>query len=151
MTALIAPLFFLLGLFGAIVLVLFLLFSPKEKAHRYLARPVLTNYEGGMYLRLKQAFPECHVFAQVAFSALMTSEQLSTRSQFNRKVTDFVLLDDQFNVMAIIELDDPTHLDKAEEDAFRDYMFNEAGYLVYRYTDIPSARQLRRDILGRAA
>ncbi|HBR90861.1 MAG TPA: hypothetical protein DEA77_03540 [Acinetobacter nosocomialis] len=99
-----------------------------------------------MFIRLKQSFPSCHVLAQVAFSALITSNDYKVRSQFNRKVTDFVLLNDKMEVIAIIELDDPTHLEKAEEDRLRDQMLTEAGYIVKRYTSIPSVRQLQRDI-----
>jgi len=42
----------------------------------------------------------------VAFSALITSDDYKIRQKFNRKVTDFVVLNTQFEVIAIIELDD---------------------------------------------
>ena len=99
-----------------------------------------------MFIRLKQSFPNYHVLAQVAFSALITSNDYKIRSQFNRKVTDFVVLNDKMEVMAIIELDDPTHLEKVEEDRIRDQMLTEAGYLVKLYTNIPTVRQLQKDI-----
>lgn len=99
-----------------------------------------------MFIRLKQSFPNYHVLAQVAFSALITSNDYKIRSQFNRKVTDFVVLNDKMEVMAIIELDDPTHLEKVEEDRIRDQMLTEARYLVKRYTNIPTVRQLQKDI-----
>ncbi|MBI1447018.1 DUF2726 domain-containing protein [Acinetobacter sp. AC1-2] len=116
---------------------------PKQK---FFARPVITNFETQMFIRLKQSFPSYHVFAQVAFSALITSKDYKIRSQFNRKVTDFVVLNDKMDVIAIIELDDPSHLEKAEEDRMRDQMLTEAGYIVKRYTNIPSVRQLQKDI-----
>ena len=99
-----------------------------------------------MFYRLKESFPQFHVLAQVAFSALITNQNLKIRSKFNRKVTDFVLLDHELKVVAIIELDDPSHIGKEVEDALRDEMLFEAGYQVYRYTDIPSTKQLRKDI-----
>ena len=114
---------------------------PKQK---FFARPVITNFETQMFIRLKQSFPSYHVLAQVAFSALITSNDYKIRSQFNRKVTDFVLLDENMEVIAIIELDDPTHLEKVEEDRLRDQMLIEAGYIVRRYTSIPSVRQLQK-------
>ncbi len=119
------------------------LFISKTK---FFARPVITNFETQMFIRLKQSFPNYHVLAQVAFSALITSNNYKIRSQFNRKVTDFVVLNDKMEVMAIIELDDPTHLEKVEEDRIRDQMLTEAGYLVKRYTNIPTVRQLQKDI-----
>ena len=40
------------------------------------------------------------------------------------------------------------HIGKEQEDAERDAMLNEAGYQVYRYTDIPSTHNLKKDILN---
>ncbi|WP_343621415.1 DUF2726 domain-containing protein [Acinetobacter proteolyticus] len=118
-------------------------FFPKQK---FFARPVITTFESRMFSRLQQAFPHHHVLAQVAFSALITSDHYKIRSKFNRKVTDFVVLDQEMNVLAIIELDDPSHVGKELEDKKRDQMLQEAGYLVLRYTQIPSVKQLQMDI-----
>lgn len=118
--------------------------GPKQK---YFPKKVITPFEAKMFARLKQAFPAHHILAQVAFSALITNSNYKIRSRFNRKVTDFVLLDQQMNVVIIIELDDPTHIGKESEDAERDAMLLEAGYQVIRYTEIPSIRQLQQDIL----
>ncbi len=86
------------------------------------------------------------MLAQVAFSALITHDNMKMRAKFNRKVTDFVLLDQSYKVIAIIELDDPTHIGKEQEDAERDAMLIAAGYMVMRYTEIPTVRQLQRDL-----
>ncbi len=118
-------------------------FFPKQK---FFARPVITNFESRMFIRLQQAFPQHHVLAQVAFSALITSDHYKIRSKFNRKVTDFVVLDQGMKVLAIIELDDPSHIGKKSEDKKRDQMLQEAGYQVQRYTQIPSVKQLQMDI-----
>ena len=118
-------------------------FLPKRQ---FFPRPVITAFESQMFLRLKHAFPHYHVLAQVAFSALITHDQMNMRNQFNRKVTDFVVLDRDYNVLAIIELDDPSHIGKEQEDAERDAMLIAAGYTVIRYTQIPSIRQLQRDL-----
>lgn len=101
-----------------------------------------------MFIRLKEAFPQHHILAQVAFSALITNNNFKIRNKFNRKVTDFVLLNQKLEVVAIIELDDPTHIGKEQEDAERDAMLHEAGYQVYRYTDIPNVHSLKKDILN---
>ena len=73
---------------------------------------------------------------------------MKVRAKFNRKVTDFVILDKKMQVVAIIELDDPAHIGKGQEDAERDAMLLPAGYQVYRFTNIPSPQSLRRDILN---
>lgn len=118
-------------------------FNPKQ---RYFSKKVITAFESKMFFRLKEAFPQYHVLAQVAFSALITNSNLKIRARFNRKVTDFVLLDKDLKVVMIIELDDPSHIGKEIEDAQRDAMLLEAGYRVKRYTEIPNIQTLRKDI-----
>lgn len=118
-------------------------FNPKQ---RYFPKKVITTFESKMFFRLKEAFPHYHVLAQVAFSALITNNNLKIRARFNRKVTDFVLLDKDLKVIMVIELDDPSHIGREVEDAQRDAMLYEAGYRVKRYTEIPSVQTLRKDI-----
>mgnify|MGYP001564682066 CR=1 FL=1 len=119
----------------------------KFKSNKdYESRKVITTFEKKMFLRLNDAFPEHYVLAQVAFSALITCEDYKLRAKFNRKVTDFVILDAKMDVIAIIELDDPSHIGKEQEDAIRDDMFVQAGYKVFRYTKIPSIQTLRKNI-----
>lgn len=119
----------------------------KQRQH-YFSRPIITKFETRMFIRLHQAFPHHYILTQVAFSALITTENYKFRSKFNRKVTDFVITTKSMNIVAIIELDDPSHNNKQEEDRFRDYMLNQAGYRVFRYTTIPSTTQLRQDLLS---
>lgn len=138
--------FLIIGIIASLVLIILCAQQYLRTKKKFHPKRIITAYECRMYVRLKEAFPQYHVLAQVAFSALITSHNLKIRNQFNRKVTDFVLLNESLQVLVIIELDDPTHLYKVEEDKFRDHMLHEAGYRVLRYTEIPSVRQLHKDI-----
>ncbi|ENU91025.1 hypothetical protein F971_03496 [Acinetobacter vivianii] len=137
--------FLIIGFLSTAIL-LFSCLRPFFSKQEFFARPVITSFESRMFIRLQQAFPQHHVLAQVAFSALITSHHYKIRSKFNRKVTDFVVLDKEMKVLAIIELDDPSHIGKELEDQKRDQMLQEAGYQVQRYTQIPSIKQLQMDI-----
>ena len=131
--------------------VLLLLFGSKKsgpKLEPITAKRVITLNEQPTFLRLREALPNHIVLAQVAFSALMTSKGYTSRSRFNRKVTDFVVLDKGFNVVAIVELDDSSHKGREQEDAERDAMLEEAGYTVIRYTRTPEIQQVRADFRG---
>ena len=138
--------FLIIGIIASLVLIILCAQQYLRTKKKFYPKRIITAYECRMYVRLKEAFPQYHVLAQVAFNALITSHNLKIRNQFNRKVTDFVLLNESLQVLVIIELDDPTHLYKVEEDKFRDHMLHEAGYRVLRYTEIPSVRQLHKDI-----
>ncbi len=139
--------FFIIGCMASFALICILFPRLFLRRQKFFPKRVITAFESKMYTRLISAFPQHHVLAQVAFSALITNHNYKIRNQFNRKVTDFVLLDKDCNVVVIIELDDPSHIGKEKEDAARDAMLNEAGYRVLRYTSIPSAHTLHKDVL----
>lgn len=109
---------------------------------------LLSSHEKTMFGELRQAVPECQIFVQVALSAILWTKSQATRNRFNRLVADFVITDQKFNILAVIELDDKSHDNKQEKDAQRDAMLREAGYKVLRYRHMPSKEKLRADILS---
>lgn len=121
--------------------------SAKSKGPLTLKRKqLLTNREQQMFSVLCSALPECVVLAQVSFSALVTAEGWQSRNRFNRKVADFVLCSKQMNVIAVIELDDRSHIGRELLDKERDAMLMQAGYTTIRYHSIPPTEIIRRDI-----
>lgn len=50
-------------------------------------------------------------------------------------------------LITILSIRKTSHIGKEQEDAKRDAMLEEAGYRVLRYTSIPSAHTLQKDIL----
>ena len=110
------------------------------------ARNLLTLREQPMYFRLKDAFPDDVILAQVAFSALVTANERSIRNTFDRKYADFVICTKSFIVKAVVELDDATHDGREMEDAQRAAILEQAGYKVLRYREVPDIEQLRKDI-----
>jgi len=121
--------------------------NAKSRAPLRLHRKtVMTAREQQMYRLLQTALPECTVLAQVAFSALVTAKGWANRNRFDRKVADFVLCSQQLNVIAVIELDDRSHLGRERQDGERDAMLRLAGYVTLRYANFPTQQALRTDI-----
>ena len=142
----ISILFFIIGCIASLTLLYYgVRPTPHKNKTPFLHKELLTKFEQKMFLRLKNALPQYHVCPQVAFSALITQDDYKIRQMFNRKVTDFVLIDQHCKVIAIIELDDPSHVGKEKQDQQRDAMLNDAGYTVYRYTSIPTVKRLQKD------
>ena len=96
--------FFIIGCFATITLVMMVYPDLFRRKQKFYAKHVITPFERKMFIRLKEAFPRHHVLAQVSFSSLITSEHYKIRAKFNRKVTDFVLLDEQLAVVVIMKL-----------------------------------------------
>lgn len=107
---------------------------------------LMTEHEKIMFHVLKQ-LPDCHVFAQVSFGAILWTSSWQTRNKFNKKIADFVVTDWNFKILAVIELDDKSHDGKEEKDQARDNMLKEAGYKVLRYRAVPKREELAKDIL----
>ena len=133
-----------------IIVVIGAALTNTQKGNRGTRNPikskrVLTMNEQPTFLRLKEALPEHHVLAQVSFNAFMTAKGYATRNLFNRKVADFVVLDNKFNVVAIVELDDSSHKGKEGKDAERDALIAEAGYKVIRYQRTPEIEKVKLD------
>lgn len=109
---------------------------------------LMTNHEKAMFGELKKAVPECHIFVQVALGAILWTSSYGTRNRFSQKIADFVVTNNNFQILAVIELDDSSHNGKEEKDAERDAMVREAGYKALRYPVMPPVEQLRSDILS---
>lgn len=144
--------FVLLAVVALVVLGLYLLnrkmaSTPKEAPRRRLP---LNKVEQAMYMRLREAFPEHVVLAQVAFSSLLTARHRRTRDTFDRKVADFVLCTKAFEVLAVFEMDDLSHRDNTDHHAARDLLLTDAGYAVLRYKTAPSVEEIRAAVKAQA-
>lgn len=110
------------------------------------AKRLMTEHEKTMFTQLK-GVPGCHIFCQVSLGAILRTKSWKTRNKFSQKIADFVVTDQNFNILAVIELDDKSHDDKQAQDKARDDMLKAAGYKVLRYRIVPSPQQLTQDIL----
>ncbi len=128
--------------------------ARMEGAKFKLRTPLLSAPEQNMYQRLVEALPEHVVLAQVAFSQMITVEGGSREDNFRKfgtarqKVADFVVCDQSFEVIAVIELDDSTH--SSAKDEKRDEIIREAGSKTIRWraTKQPSPDEIRRLVLS---
>ena len=102
--------FFVIGCLATFALVCLLLPHLFTRQKKFYPKRVITAFESRMFTRLKDAFPHHHILAQVAFSALITYDQMKMRNQFNRKVTDFVVLDREYNVCLLYTSPSPRDL-----------------------------------------
>lgn len=123
------------------------LLSNKGNALDLKARDLMTKREQTMYLALVDALPEFLIFSQVAFSALITSKNQAVRNKFNRKVSDFVICNKEFVVIAIVELDDSSHKGREDADAKRDDLLTTAKYKVVRFSKLVDKEMIREKII----
>ncbi len=131
--------------FAVILAVLNAVAGSLRSTARFKARALMTPAEVAFWRLLCQIVGPWHIAPQVSMGALMStvgnadrSGHRSARNRFDRKIVDFVLLDEDGNVRLLIELDDRSH--RPEHDALRDRMTAAAGYKTLRVTG-----RLKRD------
>jgi hypothetical protein len=108
------------------------------------AKNLLTEHEQSLYLSLLSLYPNHKLFVQVALSQLIDvpenhPERQSIRNRFSQLVADFVLCRADLSVVAVIELDDRSHLraDRQAADARKNKALADAGIRLVR---IPAGR-----------
>lgn len=119
--------------------------QPSDSALRQ--RAVFNTLEQLTFTRLKDIFPEANILAHVSFDALLTTKFPRTRRKYQKLFADFVLLDKDFHVMAIIALGDGMTTRRANSSIDQDVLLDAAGYRVIRYQHVPEYQQLREDFL----
>lgn len=119
--------------------------QPSDSALRQ--RAVFNAQEHLTFTRLKEILPEANVLAHVSFDALLTTKFPRTRRKYEKLFADFVVLDKDCRVMAIISLGDMLLGKRSQAALQQDTLLESAGYRLIRYPDIPEYKQLREDFL----
>lgn len=112
-------------------------------------KTLLTQREQECFNRLtKSLSPDFLVFPQVAFSQIIDTEGGSKfdneglRRTMSQKVADFVICKTDLTMIAIIELDDRSHIGKEEKDRQRDSIVRQIGLMPLRIPRTPPQRTL---------
>jgi hypothetical protein len=115
---------------------------PFAYGKNLTSRNLVNNSEKRFFQILCEAMPDCHVFPQVSFNALVTHVPWIThlhwerfvRRSFNSKYVDFVLCrKSDFGVVAVVEFDGSGHVN--HDDERRDELLKSVGYQIQRFTD----------------
>jgi hypothetical protein len=103
------------------------------------ARGLMSEREKSLYQNLISLYPDHKIFVQVALSQLVDvardhPERMAIRARFKQLVADFVLCRPDLTIVAVIELDDRTHLraDRKRADARKSKALADAGLRLVR-------------------
>ena len=104
-----------------LLLLLFTVYSFKRVNQKRLQdsplkrRGILNIAEQITLVRLNTILPEHTVLAHVAFDALLTTKYAHTRRKYQGLMADFVILDHQYQVLAIIEIVDESYVNRLHQ------------------------------------
>src|SRR6476661_4133344 len=85
-------------------------FAFKSPAHpRFRRKTVMSETELDFFYRLQAALPQCHIFAQVALSALIEPVGMPKARRFAAaciasKRAGYAVFDDEMHLLAVVEL-----------------------------------------------
>jgi very-short-patch-repair endonuclease len=105
----------------------------------FYSKKPLSQPEQILYFRLVQALPEHIILAQVQLSRLLGVKKGNNfnawNNRINRMSADFVVCNKDSSVVAVIELDDATHLKEERQtaDAKKDKALESAGVRIMRW------------------
>lgn len=108
-------------------------------------KKILTDSEIYNLERIMENLPDgVMICPQVSFNAFIDCQKMSLRNQFNRKSVDFIILDNKFNPLIIIECDDDSHSSKKVRmrDLQRDQIAAAAGIPTLRITNKTPTEEL---------
>lgn len=134
-----------------VVLMYFLSSDSKDKTSNsgnaeIISKRMMSANEINLYEKLKEFLPNYTIFSQVAFSAFMTSKDYAARATFNRKFADFAILDSNYEIICLVELDDNSHRNKKDKDKSRDELCMSVGYPVVRFPSQPNISQIHEKL-----
>lgn len=121
--------------------------SPKRKQYR-----LLNDSEQELYHRLCEAVPNLRVFAQVGVAQLALARGRQEAQRLNRMAgrgVDFVICDEDFSIVAAIELAWPTsaqETDNSEEVKRVALQSLGVPLIVFRPNKLPEADTISREI-----
>ena len=122
-----------------ITIVLLLLFSGSVLQHwqhkrrqdsPLKRRGILNITEQIILLRLQQILPQHTILAHVAFDALLTTKYAHTRKKYQMLMADFVVLDQQYQVLAIVEIVDESYLNRRSQKHYQDNLLKQLQFEI---------------------
>jgi very-short-patch-repair endonuclease len=134
--------------------------SLPETPWPVAARGLMSEREKILYQDLISLYPDHKIFVQVALSQLIDvardhPKRMAIRARFKQLVADFVLCRPDLTIVAVIELDDRSHLrpDRKRADARKSKALADAGLRLVRIPAgaIPALGKLRALIEERGA
>lgn len=135
---------------ACVIIYLIRLSWKKFRPWPYHSVMMMSHVEQLLYWRLKEALPTYHIFAQVQLSRLIRPPKGKDEWHWLNKIirlsVDYVVLNERLETVAVIELDDKSHLlaKRMEADQRKAKALKAAGLRLIRInvTQIPTKQQL---------
>lgn len=129
----------------------------EEYEDEYEKTPILTDHEKRNYNIMLPIADSCgiKIFPKVRLADIITPQQGGKQSQkyFNKiksKHCDFVLCNSRLEVVAVVEIDDPSHAQPKRKARYKftDFILKDCGIETWHYTNV-SAEQFKSKLMNK--
>ncbi|HET8689778.1 MAG TPA: DUF2726 domain-containing protein [Methanosarcina sp.] len=122
----------------------------------FYAKKLLSSPEQALYFKLCRVFPEYIIFSQVSLSRILGVKKgynnYSWNNRISRMSADFVICEKDFSVLAVIELDDKSHLmqSRIKADRKKDKVITDAGLKIVRWqlNKMPDEAEMKSSVVN---
>lgn len=105
-------------------------------------RMILNAPEQLIFKQLKDVLPSNEIFAHVSYGALLTTKLTQTKRKYEAMFADFVVIGDDYKVMAVISLCGSLSLKREKTIQYQKSLLEEAGYQVFLFDTLPSNEEI---------
>ena len=114
--------------------------NDKVKEVKVLPKELLSQYERIMHQMLLEALPDNYIIqCQVSFNAFLKCSDIGLRNTFNRKNCDYLIVNEYFLPICVVELDDRSHKYTSKKDIERDELLKQAHITTIRFNNLPKS------------
>lgn len=107
---------------------------------KVLPKELLSQYERIMHKMLREALPDNYIIqCQVSFNAFLKCSDIGLRNTFNRKNCDYLIVNEYFLPICVVELDDKSHKYTIKKDIERDELLKQAHITTVRFNNLPNS------------
>lgn len=105
-------------------------------------RAIFSTHQQLIFMRLKELLPDFFVFVHVSYDSLLTTKFAHTRAKYKEMVADFVIVDENYQILAIINLESLAAIKRGRQMMYEEEILKSAGYRVLHYKGLPEADDL---------
>jgi hypothetical protein len=105
-------------------------------------RAIFSAHQQLIFKRLTKLLPDYSILAHVSYDVLLTTKFVHTRNKYKNMIADFVILDEHYKVVVIVNFDHISTLKRKRDIAYEEEILKSVGYKLLHYQGLPDFQEL---------
>jgi hypothetical protein len=132
-----------------VLIILTVILARSFKKHQKIQdsllkrRAIFSTHQQLIFKRLTKLLPNYLILAHVSYDVLLTTKFVHTRDKYKSMIADFVILDEHYNIVVIVNFDHISTLKRKRDIAYEEAILKSVGYKLLHYSRLPDLQELR--------